>query len=44
MSAPPPEATGQSVAAATDELKALGIDVIERHCSGRVWPAALTLL
>ena len=44
MSAPPPEATGQSVAAATDELKALGIGVIERHCSGRVWPAALTLL
>ena len=42
MSAPPPEATG--VAAATDELKALGIGVVERHCSGRVWPAALTLL
>ena len=35
MSAPPPEATGQSVAAATDELKALGIDVIEITCSGR---------
>ena len=42
MSAPPPEATG--VASATDELKALGIGVVERHCSGRVWPAALTLL
>ena len=32
------------MAAATDELKALGIGVVERHCSGRVWPAALTLL
>ena len=41
MSAPPPEATG--VAAATDELAVLGIRVVPEHCSGRVWPAALTL-
>ena len=32
------------MAAATDELNALGIGVVERPCSGRVWPAALTLL
>ena len=41
MSAPPPEAAG--VAAATDELAAFGICVVAEHCSGRVWPAALTL-